>query len=225
MKVYQAISAVQGALAQTGISKDRQATGGASYRFRGIDDVYSALAPLLKDHGLCIIPRMLSRQCDERKSAKGGALFYTTVHAEFDFVSAEDGTKHTAATFGEAMDSSDKSTNKAMSAAYKYAAFMTFCIPVEADNDTENDHHEVAPVETVQFISDAQWALLVTTIELAQADTMTVCRAAKATSLKEISAAKFEAIMKRLNDKIADQIAAEDAAYNAPFSGDQDTQF
>ena len=57
----------------------------------------------------------------------GGALFYTTVDAEFDFVSAVDGSKHTAATIGEAMDSGDKSTNKAMSIAYKYAVFLTFC--------------------------------------------------------------------------------------------------
>ena len=32
-----------------------------------------------------------------------------------------------------------------MSAAYKYAAFQTFCIPTEGDNDTENTTHEVEP--------------------------------------------------------------------------------
>jgi hypothetical protein len=73
----------------------------------------------------------------DRQSKSGGALFYVTVHAEFDFVSAIDGTTHTAATFGEAMDSGDKATNKAMSAAYKYAAFMTFAIPTEGDNDAD----------------------------------------------------------------------------------------
>jgi len=88
--------------------------------------------PLLAEHGLVIIPRMISREVSERQSAKGGALFYTVVHAEFDFVSAKDGSKHTASTFGEAMDSGDKSTNKAMSAAYKYVAFLTFAIPTEA---------------------------------------------------------------------------------------------
>lgn len=144
MNVYEAISAVQAELAKSGISKDRKASGGgASYSFRGIDDVYSHLAPLLPKHGLVIIPRCISRDCAERQSKNGGALFYVTVHAEFDFVSSKDGSKHTCATFGEAMDSSDKATNKAMSAAYKYAAFMTFCIPVEGDNDTENANHQV----------------------------------------------------------------------------------
>lgn len=158
-KVYQAIAAVQGALAQTGIAKDRQGAG-IKYKFRGIDDVYNALAPLLAEHKLCIIPRVLSRECAERKASSGGNLFYTTVHAEFDFVSAEDGSKHTASTFGEAMDSSDKSTNKAMSAAYKYAAFMTFCIPVEGDNDTENSNHVPQPQKSPDELRQDQDAAL-----------------------------------------------------------------
>ena len=142
MKVYQAINKVASDLAAQGVKK-AQENKFDGYKFRGIDDVYNALAPLLARHGLCVLPRMLSRQVVERESAKGGALFYVTVDAEFDFVSAEDGTKHTVRTFGEAMDRGDKATNKAMSAAYKYAAFQTFCIPTEGDNDTENQTHEV----------------------------------------------------------------------------------
>ncbi|WP_250522783.1 ERF family protein, partial [Caballeronia sp. ATUFL_F2_KS42] len=75
------------------------------YKFRGIDDVYNALAPILAAHGLCILPRCTERICVERTNAKGTALFYVTVRAEFDFVCAEDGSKHTVTTYGEAMDS------------------------------------------------------------------------------------------------------------------------
>lgn len=143
MKVYQAINAVQNELSKIGITKDRLNTQGSGYKFRGIDDVYNTISPLLAVHGLCILPRVISRECVERSSAKGNALFYVTVEAEFDFVSAEDGSKHTVKTFGEAMDSGDKATNKAMSAAYKYAAFQAFAIPTEGDNDTETNTHEV----------------------------------------------------------------------------------
>lgn len=143
MQVYKAINAVQAELATTGISKDRTNTQGSGYKFRGIDDVYNAIAPLLAKHGLCILPRILSRQCDERQSKSGGALFYVTVEAEFDFVATEDGSKHTVKTFGEAMDSGDKATNKAMSAAYKYAAFQAFSIPTEGDNDADAHTHNV----------------------------------------------------------------------------------
>lgn len=138
MKVYQAINAVQKSLSISGITKDRTAsTGKSSYKFRGIDDVYNAISPLLAEHGLCILPRMVSRTCTERTSASGNTLFCVSVEAEFDFVSSEDGSKHTVKTFGEAMDSGDKATNKAMSAAYKYAAFQSFAIPTEGDNDAD----------------------------------------------------------------------------------------
>jgi hypothetical protein len=143
MNVYQAINAVQSELAKTGISKDRKNTQGSGYMFRGIDDVYNTLSPMLSRQGLCILPRMISRSCVERTSKSGGALFYVTVEAEFDFVCAEDGSKHIVRTFGEAMDSGDKATNKAMSAAYKYAAFQAFAIPTEADNDADATTHEV----------------------------------------------------------------------------------
>jgi len=144
VKVYQAINAVQSALSESGIAKNRQNTQGAGYKFRGIDDVYNALAPLLAKHALVIVPRMIARTCEERASKAGGALFVVTVEAEFDFVSAEDGSKATARTFGEAMDSGDKATNKAMSAAYKYAAFQTFSIPTEGNPDADAETHEVA---------------------------------------------------------------------------------
>jgi hypothetical protein len=145
MKVYQAINAIQSDLAKIGISKDRVNSQGSGYKFRGIDDVYNAISPLLAKHGLCILPRMLTRECTDRMSAKGGNLFYVVVEAEFDFVSAEDGSKHTVKTFGEAMDSGDKATNKAMSAAYKYAAFQAFAIPTEGDNDADAHTYDVAP--------------------------------------------------------------------------------
>ena len=143
MEVYKAINKVQAALAKEGISKDRK-NSQQGYSFRGIDDVFNALSPLLAEHGLCILPRMLSRTCEERTTAKGGILFYVTVEAEFDFVAASDGSKHTVKTYGEAMDSGDKATNKAMSAAYKYAAFQAFAIPTEGDNDADSHTHEVA---------------------------------------------------------------------------------
>ena len=141
-EVYNAIAAVQAKMAKEGIAKGRR-NQQQGYAFRGIDDVYAALAPVLAEHGLCVIPRMIERIEVERKTAKGGLALYVTVHAEFDFVSAKDGSKHTASTYGEAMDTADKATNKAMSAAYKYAAFMTFAIPTEGDNDADAVTHEV----------------------------------------------------------------------------------
>jgi hypothetical protein len=142
-QVYSAICRVIFDLSHEGIAKNNrnQAQG---YNFRGIDDVYNVLSPLLARHELCVLPRVISREVTEKTNAKGTTLFYTVVHVEFDFVSAVDGSKHTVATVGEAMDSGDKSSNKAMSAAYKYAAFQAFAIPTEGDNDADATTHEVA---------------------------------------------------------------------------------
>ena len=147
MSVYKSINAVQAELSVVGITKDRN-NSTQGYKFRGIDDVYNTIAPLLAKHGLCILPRVLSRVCEERATKSGGALFYVTVESEFDFVCAEDGSKHTVKTFGEAMDSGDKATNKAMSAAYKYACFQAFSIPTEGDNDADGHTHEAAARRT-----------------------------------------------------------------------------
>ena len=142
-QVYQAIAAVAAKMSSVGIGKDRR-NQQQGYNFRGIDDVYNALGPVMAGAGLVILPRVLSREVVERQTAKGGALFYVTVEVEFDFVAAADGSKHTVKTFGEAMDSADKATNKAMSAAYKYAALQAFCIPTEGDHDADAMTHEVA---------------------------------------------------------------------------------
>lgn len=140
--VYRAIAAVMEDVGREGIAKDRR-NDSQKYNFRGIDDVYNALAPILARHHLIIVPRVLSREKTERQTERGGTLFYVVVQVEFDIICAQDGSKHVACTWGEAMDSADKATNKAMSAAYKYMAMQTFCIPTEGDNDADDHHHEV----------------------------------------------------------------------------------
>ena len=203
--VYSAIAAVQGALSKLGIAKHKAASGGVNYAFRGIDAVYGALSPLLAEHGLIIIPRVLNRDVVERQSKNGGALFYVALQVEFDFVSALDGTKHTACTYGEAMDSSDKATNKAMSAAYKYAAFMTFAIPTEGDNDADATQHEVAPA----MIDDGQRDELIAMIEGYGFNVQKICEFYKIASLKEIPAEEFVNVKAYLNRQFDKKKAKE----------------
>lgn len=139
--VYDCIVDVAAELGQAGLSKSRK-NEQQGYRFRGIDDVLNALSPLLAKHRLVILPRVLGRTVVERATKNGGALFFVTVEVAFDFVSAADKSTHTVVTYGEAMDTADKATNKAMSAAYKYATIQAFCIPTEGDNDADARTHE-----------------------------------------------------------------------------------
>ncbi|MBK8799438.1 MAG: ERF family protein [Anaerolineales bacterium] len=139
-KVYAAISQVQAELARAGLAKLRK-NAQQGFMFRGIDDVYNIVATIMASNNLVMLPRHVSRESDVRTTAKGGTLTFTNVVMEYDLVSALDGSKHTVSAFGEAMDSGDKSTNKAMSAAHKYAIIQAFTIPTEGDNDPDATAH------------------------------------------------------------------------------------
>lgn len=142
--VYAAIVNVMNDLSKEGISKDRK-NQQQGYSFRGIEDMYNTLCGLLAKHKLCMLPRVTSVERTERETQKGGALFVTYITCEYDLVSAVDGSKHTVCVIGEAMDSADKSSNKSMSAANKYAAVQAFLIPTEGDNDADATTHAPIP--------------------------------------------------------------------------------
>lgn len=152
--VYKAIAGVARDLSGVGIAKDSQ-NKQQGFAFRGIDAVYNALSPTLVKNGLVILPRIIDRTVTERATKTGGVLFYVVVKAEFDFVATEDGSKHTVVTYGEAMDSGDKATNKAMSIAYKYAAFQAFCIPTEETaSDPDAEIHQPASRSPDEILAD-----------------------------------------------------------------------
>lgn len=141
-RVYGAISAVMEEMAKDGISKDRR-NQQQGYNFRGIDDVFNALCGVMAKNKLIMLPFVQDMVREERTTAKGGLLIYTILTVDFTIVSGEDGSQCIARMKGEAMDSGDKSCNKAQSAALKYAALQVFMIPTEGDNDADGTTHEV----------------------------------------------------------------------------------
>lgn len=156
--VYELISLVQGDLARAGISKN-QTNKFDKYNFRGIDDVYNSLSPLMAKHGLVCVPFVISSPITKDKATKsGGSDFLTTIEVEYRLF-APNGQMVVAKVFGEGSDRGDKSINKAMSSAYKNMAFQLFAIPTEGDNDAENhspEYHQ--PIEQPALISPAQAA-------------------------------------------------------------------
>ena len=114
------------------------------YKFRGIDAVMNALNPAMRKNGIFVVPEVLEHHQEERQSQKGGLMIYTICKVKYTFY-AKDGSSLDAVVVGEAMDRSDKSTNKAMSAAFKYACFQTFCIPTEEMQDADSESPQVKP--------------------------------------------------------------------------------
>lgn len=139
-KIYESIINVMDEIGAVG--KNKKNTQGAGFMYRGIDDVMNALQPALIKHKVFIVPTVLSEERSERSSSKGGLLLYTRLTIRFDFI-AIDGSSISATVIGEAMDSGDKATNKAMSIAFKYACFQVFCIPTEEMQDPDSETHTI----------------------------------------------------------------------------------
>lgn len=138
-EIFKKIPEVMADIGAIGKSRNNPQQG---YKFRGIDEVYNAVNAALSKHGIFCAPTVLSMSREERQSQKGATLLYTILNIKYTFY-ASDGSFFECVTVGEAMDSGDKSCNKAMSAAQKYAFFQVFSIPTEEHKDTELETHEV----------------------------------------------------------------------------------
>ena len=134
--VYRAINSITAAMAKDGIPKAHMNLQD-QYSYRSIDDVLGRLAPLLAKHRLCVLPRVLKHEGADRLGDNQSVVTSVHVLIAYDLVSSRDGSRHTIKASGEALDSSDKATAKAMSAAYKSAMLQTFCVPVTGGIDAD----------------------------------------------------------------------------------------
>ena len=142
MNIYETISKVMEDVGSVG--KNKKNTSGQPFMYRGIDDVMNALNPAMIKNKLFVVPEVLEQIREDRTSNKGNSLIYSVCKVKYTFY-AEDGTNVSAVVIGEAFDSGDKATNKAMSIAFKYACFQVFCIPTEEMKDPDAESHEIAP--------------------------------------------------------------------------------
>ena len=117
------------------IGKDRR-NQQQGLQFRGIDDVMNELHSSLAKCGVFVLPKVLEETRTTGKTSRGGDMFYTRLKINFGFY-AEDGSHVDAVVIGEAMDTGDKASNKALSIGLKYAMLQVFCIPTEDEKDPD----------------------------------------------------------------------------------------
>ncbi len=133
-EIVAALAAIQGEVGVVGKTRKNPQQG---YSFRGIDDVVAAVQELQAKHGVVCAPRVVERERETVQTKSGGTMASVRLLVEHHFF-AKDGSCVVVTTLGEAMDSGDKASNKAMSAALKYALTELYMIPTyEADRDTE----------------------------------------------------------------------------------------
>lgn len=125
MGIYKAMAAIMEEVGA--VDKDKRVNGsGMNYKFRGIDDIYNALHDIMGKHKVFCLPYVVKKEFRyTNKNAEIAYLLmrYRFCHADGSYVECE--------TIGEGLDYSDKTCNKAMSMAHKYALLQIFCIPTE----------------------------------------------------------------------------------------------
>lgn len=139
-KIYQSIISVMEDVGAIGKDKKNQQQ---NFMYRGVDDVMNALNPAFIKYKIFMTPQVVDHHREDRLSAQNKPLIYSVCTMKYT-VYADDGSFVEAVTMGEAMDSGDKSMNKAMATAFKYACFQLFCIPTEEMTDPDSECHELA---------------------------------------------------------------------------------
>lgn len=112
------------------------------FNFRGIDTVLDKVGPAFREHGVLTFPELLSLSAESVKSSKDKPMRLTTVTVKYTFVGPA-GDREAATVPGEAWDSEDKGSSKAMSVAYRTALLQVLSIPTK-----ERDPHAGPVVST-----------------------------------------------------------------------------
>lgn len=140
LNIYEALAKVLTMDYAVGKDEKNQQQG---YNYRGIEKTVNTVKPLLATVGVFYVPEVLKVEREERTGKNGGALIYSVLTVRYTFYAA-DGSSVSATVVGEGMDSGDKASNKAMSAALKYALGNVLNIPTEMI-DSETDSHNLEP--------------------------------------------------------------------------------
>ncbi len=140
--VFQAINAI---MSEVGYVKKQRAAN-LNYSYAGEAALIEAVRPAMVSHGVfCYATSYDNVVQSEYTTTKGSAMTRTTLRATVRF-QHESGSFIDVQSVGEGADSGDKSLNKAMTGAYKYALRQTFCIETGDDPDKYPSEQVKQPV-------------------------------------------------------------------------------
>lgn len=105
------------------------APGAGTFNYRGVDEVFNAVGPALRRHGVIILPVKVDAAYRDTRTSKGNAMRECTVTVDYLIVGPDGGTLPVGQSKGEAVDTMDKGTTKAMSVAYRNFLLQALCVP------------------------------------------------------------------------------------------------
>lgn len=131
--------------------KDKNTSQG--FNFRGIDSVVNAVAPALQQWGVIVVPHVEDYQYESVEIGKNRTVMgHVKVKVTYTFIGSA-GDAIGATVVGEAMDSGDKATAKAMSVAFRTALLQALCLPTDdIDPDAQSYERSATVVIDTQAI-------------------------------------------------------------------------
>lgn len=144
-----------------------------NYSFIEHAEVVTALRPLMEKYGILVIPETVSRNMDRfdvtRSNGKQGVDIHVSVVSRYTVIDADKPEDRFVCEWdaGEAIDSSDKATNKATTASEKTFLMKLFKISDRDDADAsspEAPKHQYATKTTIPM-SDKQRILIASLLE------------------------------------------------------------
>lgn len=143
MEILKRLIAIRAELCEVGLAKNQE-NSAQRFMFRGIDDIYNIVSPIMTRHGVTVVPVCHARTESEYTTFKGALMSRAVVDVEFAFY-ADDGSSIIARVFGEGSDAGDKATSKALAMAAKYAILLTLMPPLEPQSLEDADMQSPPP--------------------------------------------------------------------------------
>lgn len=111
---------------------------GVAYAYRGIDQITSAIQPLLAKHGVVIVPAVTDCTTTDRPNYGSNGGWTDTFITVNWHICGPNNSRIEACTSGWGLDNSDKGVNKATTQAFKNLLLKMFCVGDPSD-DTDGE--------------------------------------------------------------------------------------
>lgn len=146
------------------LSKGQRTDSGTRFNFRGVDDVMNAVGPVLRAHGVSVVPTAVTHQPENYSTKSGTAMRNVTVIVSYA-IHGPAGDTMPGAAAGEASDAGDKATPKAMSVAFRTFLLQSLCLPTDERDPDMEQHERAAEPTPAELAQQAYDGLLAATTE------------------------------------------------------------
>lgn len=124
---------------------------GYQFKYVSSSQTLGALRKEMDNQGLILVPKILKKNVQEHKTAKGTLEFFTELEMEFVWVDSADPTQTvTCPWYGQGIDTGEKGVGKALTYAEKYFLLKFFNIATDLDDP---DAHTPKPIKQAPAVT------------------------------------------------------------------------